>query len=175
MDASTTPTPTTPPNDGWVELLRVLMRCGRAAQRALKAQLDDGVSISQANVLWAIRELEEREPSQLDLAYHLGLSPAQISGTVEAMRAGGLIEAHRSPRDRRRQVWRLTSEGTNALAAIDDQLSAWSADCVGRVGMDEIERLSHSIGRLEQAITAQPEGEPLATPAADPTPRRAAA
>jgi DNA-binding MarR family transcriptional regulator len=53
---------------------------------------------------------------QVELAGAIGVSPAQMSGLVERLRARGLVAMHRSAMDRRRQVWRTTASGQSLLA-----------------------------------------------------------
>ena len=45
----------------------------------------------------------------------IGVSPAQMSGMVERLRARGLVAMHRPAMDRRRQVWRTTAGGQALL------------------------------------------------------------
>lgn len=57
---------------------------------------------------------------QTTLAQQLALSPAQISATVERLRARGQIVQDVSRGDRRRHVWQLSAEGRRLL---DDALT----------------------------------------------------
>jgi len=60
---------------------------------------------------------------QVDLAAAIGISPAQMSGLVERLRSRGLVAMHRLACDRRRQIWRATSEGQALLISAAQHLS----------------------------------------------------
>jgi DNA-binding MarR family transcriptional regulator len=66
---------------------------------------------------------------QGELALALGISPAQTSALVEALRKRGFLQHERSPLDRRRQIWRLTAEGEALLI----EMGAAIADLAKRV------------------------------------------
>ena len=129
----------------WVGLLRALSRCGRLAQRALAVQLDASLSPSQAMLLWTCHELESQDASQLELARHVGVSPGQISGLVEELRRRDLIASERSPRDRRRQTWRLTHAGRELVRELNTQLESWTAACCDDIGTEMLEEMSRGI------------------------------
>jgi DNA-binding MarR family transcriptional regulator len=58
----------------------------------------------------------------VDLAGTIGVSPAQMSGTVDRLGSRGLVAMHRPTMDRRRQVWRTTSDGLELLERIAPRL-----------------------------------------------------
>jgi DNA-binding MarR family transcriptional regulator len=161
------------PDETWAGMLLALARCGRLAQRALAAQLDDRFSPSQAAMLWACRELAVAEPSQLELAKHLGLSPAQVSAQVETLRSAGLIVSERSPHDRRRQTWQLTAAGEQATRQLDEQLAQWSTACSEKIGDEALEAMSQGIHAVQQLLDHPPNSH--APTLATETTRRGAA
>jgi DNA-binding MarR family transcriptional regulator len=64
---------------------------------------------------------------QIELAAATGISPAQMSGLVERLRARGLVAMHRLARDRRRQIWRVTAVGQSLLVTAAKQLNDLAA------------------------------------------------
>ena len=52
---------------------------------------------------------------QTTLAKRLAFSPAQVSATVEKLRARGWISQQAADGDRRRNLWHLSAEGGGAI------------------------------------------------------------
>jgi DNA-binding MarR family transcriptional regulator len=115
------PTPlegnSTAPTDATLLLLiHRVSSAGRALRRLLADQATAiGLSDAELLVVWLCAP---RGMIQGDLAIAIGVSPALMSGTVERLRQQGLIEMHRVPVDRRRQVWRTTEQGQHLLDAL---------------------------------------------------------
>ena len=133
------------PEATWGGLLRGLSNCGRLAQRALAAELDSELSPSQAALLWTCREMELQDANQLELARRIGMSPAQVSGLVEELRRRELITSERSPRDRRRQTWKLTDAGQQKVRSLDEQLEAWSVACRHNFGSAKLAEMFRNV------------------------------
>lgn len=78
---------------------------------------NDCLSLSAAETLTLLAlEADQGVSRQSNLIARLGCSPAHVSGVVERLRARGLINSERLPTDRRRQAWRITNEGRDALS-----------------------------------------------------------
>jgi DNA-binding MarR family transcriptional regulator len=89
---------------------------GRRAARALAA-LTGRFELSETEflVLWCLRSSTQEGLDQSTLARQLAASPAQISATVERVRARGWISQQDVAGDRRRHFWRLSTSGQNLL------------------------------------------------------------
>ena len=74
-----------------------------------------------------------------------------ISGTVERLRQQGLIEMHRVPVDRRRQVWRTTEQGRHLLAVLRPQLVALAKEVESRLPAAELTEARDLCERLTTA------------------------
>jgi DNA-binding MarR family transcriptional regulator len=61
-----------------------------------------------------------------------------MSGTVERLRQRGLIEMHRVPVDRRRQVWRTTEQGQHILASLRPLLVELAQQVESRLPASEL-------------------------------------
>lgn len=74
---------------------------------------------------------------QSELAATVGVSPAQMSGLVERLRARGLVELQRMPQDRRRHVWRTSAHGRQVLARTVPHLQKLARDLMHRLSDEE--------------------------------------
>ncbi|MCH2114432.1 MAG: MarR family transcriptional regulator [Pirellulales bacterium] len=116
------------------ELIDVACRLivtGRSMARQLAAAVRAyGLSESEFRLLW----IAQRCPAcdQKQLANQLGLSPAQVSGLVERLRAGGSIFPSVAVDDRRRQLWQLTPSGGAMVSRIVAELASTSVAVEGR-------------------------------------------
>jgi DNA-binding MarR family transcriptional regulator len=85
---------------------------GRRSARALANWAKPfGLSEPEFQLLWCLRGEAAVASDQTTLASRLGLSPAQVSATVERLRAGGLIRQQAVVGDRRRNLWQLAAGG----------------------------------------------------------------
>jgi DNA-binding MarR family transcriptional regulator len=89
---------------------------GRRAARALAdwaGRFD--LSEPEFQVLWCLRDAIATGVDQTTIAHWLALSPAQVSATVERLRAEGCIVQQALPGDRRRRQWQLSAAGRATL------------------------------------------------------------
>ncbi len=93
---------------------------------------------------------------QVELAGAIGVSPAQMSGLVERLRARGLVAMHRSAMDRRRQVWRTTPAGQTLLVEAARHLNELAEGISRGLSAEEqsaaeglCEKLADAAGRRE--------------------------
>jgi DNA-binding MarR family transcriptional regulator len=103
---------------------------GKLAMRELTSWVCElGVTESEFRLLWRLEfgvvgasdagtSRHERLPDQAQLAEQLALSPAQLSGMVERLSAAGLIAPELTPRDRRRQAWRMAPAGRQLISKV---------------------------------------------------------
>jgi DNA-binding MarR family transcriptional regulator len=89
---------------------------GRRAARAL-ADWARRFKLSEPEflVLWCLRDATADGVDQTTIAHWLALSPAQVSATVERLRAEGSIVREAVPGDRRRHLWQLSASGRGKL------------------------------------------------------------
>jgi DNA-binding MarR family transcriptional regulator len=119
--------------------------------------------------------MESHDASQLELAQRMGMSPAQISGLVEVLRQRALLVSERSPRDRRRQTWRLTAAGEKVLIALDTQLEARAVACRDPISGITLGEMSLSIQGIEAFLGKLSDATAIAPLDADSSRRGAAA
>lgn len=107
-----------------LELVRQTSGAGRALRRLLADEAAaEGLNDAELLVIWLCAGGNSPGVVQGDLAAAIGVSPALMSGTVERLRSRELIARHRSPIDRRRQVWQTTGLGQACLARLRARLS----------------------------------------------------
>jgi DNA-binding MarR family transcriptional regulator len=89
---------------------------GRRAVRAL-AEWAHSFQLTEPDfqVLWCLRLQDIGGLDQTTLARELAYSPAQVSATVERMRAAGWIIQRQTRADRRRHLWQLSESGQRLL------------------------------------------------------------
>lgn len=86
-----------------------------------------GLQESDFQVLWTLRRAAPESLDQSTLAGRLVVSPAQVSMTVERLRAQGWIERSPHGGDRRRNLWQLTDDGRQVIARSLSELARWGA------------------------------------------------
>jgi len=88
---------------------------GRRASKAL-AQWAEPFRLTEPDfqILWYLRASAGSCVDQTTLARQLAFSTAQVSASIEKLRAGGWILQAEAQRDRRRRLWQLSPSG-NAL------------------------------------------------------------
>ncbi len=86
-----------------------------------------GLNETDLQLLWGLERAAPERLDQSTLATRLAISPAQVSVTVERLRASGWIGQSHSVADRRRNLWQLTAEGRQVIAGTLDELTRWAA------------------------------------------------
>jgi DNA-binding MarR family transcriptional regulator/GNAT superfamily N-acetyltransferase len=104
--------------DGQVAAVRHFNRFYTRAIGVLQeGHLGSPFSLAQARVLYELAH--RRSPTAADLGADLGLDPGYLSRILAAFRARDLVVRQPSPRDRRRELLRLTTKGRRAFAPLD--------------------------------------------------------
>jgi len=162
--ASLESVPAAPPSDATLLLLiHRVSSAGRALRRLLADQATAvGLSDAEVLVIWLCAP---RGMVQGDLATAIGVSPALMSGTVERLRQQGLIEMHRVPVDRRRQVWRTTERGQHLLGALRPALVALAEQFDARLPAAELALARELCERLTIAAHDIADQSPVSLPA----------
>jgi DNA-binding MarR family transcriptional regulator len=133
----------------WVALAQRMLACARALRDELASQAADWpVNEQEFLLLWGCHEAPPDGISQSELAGRLAVSPAQVSGLVERLRCGRLLESRRAEHDRRRQLWRLTPEGRVMLDDCLRDLAARADSLDRRLGSDTVRALCRWLDQL---------------------------
>jgi DNA-binding MarR family transcriptional regulator len=125
--------------DSRAERVLRLIHWSSTASRHLRRQLAEvaaafDLTDNELLVVWLCRGTGW---VQVELAGTIGVSPAQMSGTVDRLGSRGLVAMHRPTMDRRRQVWRTTTGGLALLERIAPRLDELAASLSGGQGASE--------------------------------------
>lgn len=157
-------TPLAPAEGLLLELVRQTSSAGRSLRRLLADEAaSEGLNDAELLVIWLCAGGNSPGVVQGELAAAIGVSPALMSGTVERLRSRELIARHRSPIDRRRQVWQTTSRGQACLARLRERLSALAAALEVRMTSSQQRETRALCQRLANAAEAI--GKPELPPA----------
>jgi DNA-binding MarR family transcriptional regulator len=112
----------------WPHWVNSLLLMARQLRRNLGRKLAPlAITENDFLLLWQCAQRSEGA-SQSQLAAVLGVSPAQISGQVDKLKARGLLRCHRPPKNRRTQIWQFTPAGLELLAKAEDALKDIASD-----------------------------------------------
>jgi DNA-binding MarR family transcriptional regulator len=139
------------------DLVHHLAHCHSRLRRALRQRLERR-ELRETEFLILARCAGVSPPgaAQNDLAAVTGVSPAQMSGLVEHLRARGLLVGVRGALDRRRQFWQLTGEGRRCYESIDADLASLAASLGRHLSLDEQRLLASLLQRLSVAVADPP-------------------
>lgn len=138
-----------------LELVRQTSSAGRALRRLLADEAAaEGLNDAELLIIWLCAGGNSPGVVQGELASAIGVSPALMSGTVERLRSRELIARHRSPIDRRRQVWQTTGLGQACLTRLRGRLAALSAALEQRMTSSQQRETQALCERLASAAEA---------------------
>lgn len=123
----------------WFRLLRLETRIRGAIGERLRAI---GLSVPQCDVLTTLTEQEGM--NQQDLAKRLYVTKGNISGLIDRLVEGGMVQRRTLPEDRRSHAIFLTAEGRKAAEAGLAIQQRFVAETFGQLDgrdLDEFERL----------------------------------
>jgi DNA-binding MarR family transcriptional regulator/GNAT superfamily N-acetyltransferase len=123
--------------------------------------LDDGLlgspfSLTEARVLYDLGRAERTETSELREL--LGLDRGYLSRILARFERSGLIRRERAPRDRRRQVIRLSAKGRHALDDLERRSEEQAAELLDSLRDPEKAQLLGGMVAIRAALDASPGG-----------------
>lgn len=138
--------------DDCFQLLEKLLRCGHALRGAIAESVRPaGLSETEFRLLWLCRQSDPRGVNQTELRERLAVSPAQVSALVEQLRRKQLLLGQRSPSDRRRQCWRVTSEGRALVASLAAQLNPLAQRWLERLSAVQLQHVTAALDSIPAA------------------------
>lgn len=129
-------------------LARSLTRLERERARTL------GVTPQQAEALQIIGD--RRDVSTSSLAQELGIDPSTASRNLAGLVRSGYIVRFRGHEDGRQVDIRLTPKGKRKTEAISVDWMHASSSALGRLPLDERQRVAQAINLLVNALGASP-------------------
>lgn len=114
-------------SDDFVRLTQDVFQCHRMLREAIAENVSPaGLAETEFFLLWSCSQAENSQVAQRQVTQSIGVSNAQMSGTVETLRQRKLIEVSRCEFDRRRQLVSLTREGQRELESALSNLTELS-------------------------------------------------
>ncbi len=130
-----------------------LGRAHRTIRGAWETRIADlHLSSPQAGVLRAV--VEPRGICLRELARWLRTDPMNVKRLADGLEAAGLLVSVTDRADRRRRVLRLTDAGMAVRGELEVRAIAWGATLEGILGRADAARLSATLTRLEDGVTA---------------------
>lgn len=122
--------------------------------------LDDGLlgstfSLTEARVLYDLGRADRAETSELREL--LGLDRGYLSRILARFERSGLIRRDRSPRDRRRQIIRLSAKGRRALEDLERRSDQQAAELLDPLGDSDKAQLLGGMALIREALEAPAE------------------
>lgn len=125
-----------------------LLRARERVMAPIREMLSDaGVTEQQWRVL---RVLEETGPVDgTEAARRACLLQPSLTRIAQTLEAKGLVERTESPRDRRRQVFSISDEGSSLLAAYAGRAAEIAEGFERQLGKDRFRQLLDLLGELQ--------------------------
>jgi DNA-binding MarR family transcriptional regulator len=135
--------------DERLEALRSALTGLFVAQRRLRgrdSRIEGGVSFAHYPLLAALQRRGELSAGQL--ATEVALTPATVTQMLDSLSAAGIVERHRSERDRRVVTSRLTPEGRRRVERKDAELREKWREALREFGAADLEAATRVVARL---------------------------
>lgn len=131
------------------ERIRSLINQVRLLNRAMRhqARCEGGdISMAQLSMLRIVEEHGVVRP--VDLAHHAGLSASSVTGLLDRLEAGGLVQRLRRQEDRREVEVRLTDAGQSLLTDLHDSLFTELVELFAPLDDGELATLETIVAKL---------------------------
>ena len=112
--------------------------------------LQSQFSLTEVRVLYEIAH--RTDLSAAELAKELGLDPGYLSRLVRGFAIRGLVGKRRDTRDRRQQLLRLTTKGTEVFAALDTRQNQEVAVLLDGIPLSEQARLLEAMHSIQSIL-----------------------
>jgi DNA-binding MarR family transcriptional regulator len=139
----------------WAQLAQALSLGSRALRKRI-TRLTRPHQLTDTEFLFLCCCLREGVPiPQGQVGDSLGLSPAQVSGIAEKLRAAGLVTVERGTSDRRKQFCILTARGEQLERHLAEKLRVDSSQC--GIGFSDVD-LNHLLSLLDKLVAFEQTG-----------------
>ncbi|WP_053387804.1 MarR family winged helix-turn-helix transcriptional regulator [Leucobacter japonicus] len=144
--------------DGQGRLVMLVLTTARRIDEACAQLLEQyGLSEGRLAVLLAIESGQHVTPR--DLARQLEVTPATITGLVEHLVTGALVERQSHASDRRTHLLSLTASGTRLLAALTPLYAEWMQQLESGLSEADFEAAEDVLARMQHNTVAVPGDE----------------
>lgn len=128
--------------------------------------VDTPYSLTEARVIFELARADQADVA--DLRRHLDIDAGYLSRILARFEADGLVIRQRSPRDGRRQVISLTTQGRTAFGMLDSRSASQVRALIERRREPDRRRLTAAMGTIMQVISTAP--RPASAALRDPGP-----
>ncbi len=104
----------------------------------------------QARILYELAQQKQTNASAL--VEKLNIDPGYLSRILSAFEKGGLLSKHRSPSDSRQQILKLTTQGKNSFAELDERSRNDAAEILQDLADEDRHRLLHAMQTIETIL-----------------------
>jgi DNA-binding MarR family transcriptional regulator/GNAT superfamily N-acetyltransferase len=115
-----------------------------------RGYLDSPYSLTEVRVLFELAHTPSAEV--VDLRRSLGLDAGYLSRMLARFEKAGLVERATSPEDARRQIVRMTPEGHEKFAVLDERSNAEISALLDPVAEPERERLTRAMATIRRVL-----------------------
>ena len=129
-------------------VLSILVTANWVTSELAKTMAPFGVSPPQYNLLRIVRGQHPERPTCSDIKARLLDRTPDVTRLVERLQKAGLVQRHRSDRDRRTVEVSLTDAGHDVLRRLDPLVDAAVDRIMHHVAPDEQEALSSLLERM---------------------------
>ncbi len=129
----------------------LLSKIGAVAQKRFAERIESvGLNVR----MWGALNVLDAEGaiSQHALGKSVGIDPSSMVATIDELEAGGLVERHRHPSDRRAHALHVTPAGRRTLAAGRELAKSAQADLLAPLDESEREQLHALLLRVASGI-----------------------
>jgi DNA-binding MarR family transcriptional regulator len=116
-----------------LELVLSILRAGSVLERHLDRSLSSikGITMSEYQLLDALRQQHNATATRVDLAAAVSLSPSGVTRALKPLEKIGFVETTKDARDARRSLATLTPQGHELL----DDAAGVVSDAIGTIGV----------------------------------------
>jgi DNA-binding MarR family transcriptional regulator len=134
-------------------LFELAVLLGDAMERGLAKR---GLTLARAELLWQLRRRGPR--TQRELSEDLRCTPRNVTGLVDALEVGALVERRPHPTDRRATLVTLTESGRDMATTMDAGYQATASNLFDGFGPDDliafVANMDRVLGRLRGSTRA---------------------
>lgn len=143
-----------------VQVVRSLLRAAHLLRGATAKHFSEfGLNDARFDVLREVQNSAPSACSQAELAARLKQSESNISMLVERMRADGLLERHRSTKDRRKCILLPTEQGLRVLEQVNACHNERMSALMRGLDREQHTVLSHLLGLLIDSLSESQSAE----------------
>ncbi len=136
----------------WLCLFQQLLQTTKGIRHTLaRMARQHAVTDAELMVLFTCGSTAPLGLTQKEMAVKTGVSPAQMSNTVETLRESGLLSGRRSDQDRRRVYWVLTADGQESLKDLIRDLAGITESWSRQFPLEDQSRAKQLLERLSRA------------------------